>query len=476
MTIACLLVPSLALACELEGRPALAEHPVALSDEHGQRVVDATPEAAARGVRAGMTLREATAYCPALTVLEPRPARVARALTRLADALGAVSPLVETPSLAAASAGDAALYADLRGTAALFPRAGDVEAAILAPLARRMEPSPLPLSTFVERGEKRARLLPSQTAAPPPSPPSPRAWSGAGMKAPRGPVTAAPPSAPRAAVAGVPAAFWPRLGIAETRFTAYAAARAAEPGGAHRIDGASEGNGAAAAALARLPAEWLPLPPEAIEHLRLLGLRTLGAFAALPRHAVEAQLGLAGGRAWLAARGEDDTPLHPYPFARERVVEHAQAEPPLVSREAVAHAAEQLLGRALRHPRVARRFVRVLRLRATTEDDRLWERVQTLKEPTGDRDRLWTVIHPLLERADYPGPVALLELELGDLTAESARQQSLFTERARRREQLDEMVRHLKVRYGESPVARMVCVEPWSRLPERRYALMDYEV
>ncbi len=429
MKIACLLVPSLALACELGRRPALAEAPVALSDERGLRVVDATPQAAVRGVRAGMTLREAAAYCPALTVLEPRAARVARALARLTAVLGAVSPLVETPSLAEASAGDALLYADLRGTEALYPRAGDVEAAILGPLGARS---------------------PAESPAESPAPAEAR---------------------PRASLPGIPAAFWPRLGIAGARFTATAAARAAEPGAALRVDDA----GAAAGFLARLPADWLPLPAESLDHLRLLGLRTLGALADLPRHAVEAQFGPAGGAAWLAARGEDPSPLRPDPFARERILEHAQADPPLVSRESVARSAEQLLGRALRRPAAARRFVRVLRLRATTEDDRLWEREQTLKEPTGDRDRLWTTIRPLLEHADYPGPVALLELELGGLTAESARQQSLFTERARRREQLDEMVRHLKVRYGTSPVARMVCVEPWSRLPERRYALMDYE-
>ena len=37
------------------------------------------------------------------------------------------------------------------------------------------------------------------------------------------------------------------------------------------------------------------------------------------------------------------------------------------------------------------------------------------------------------------------------------------------------MVRHLKVRYGQSPLARVVAVEPWSRIPERRLALMDYD-
>jgi len=36
-------------------------------------------------------------------------------------------------------------------------------------------------------------------------------------------------------------------------------------------------------------------------------------------------------------------------------------------------------------------------------------------------------------------------------------------------------VRQLKARYGRSPVAQVVEVEPWSRIPERRHALIDYD-
>ncbi|HET7737540.1 MAG TPA: hypothetical protein VFK32_03100, partial [Tepidiformaceae bacterium] len=259
-------------------------------------------------------------------------------------------------------------------------------------------------------------------------------------------------------------------GVASRRFTAIAAARSVEAGQALRIT-----QGDAAAFLASKPVDWLPLDVEEIAWLRLLGIRDLAGLARLPGHAVEAQLGVRGGLVWLAARGEDPAPLRPRPPAHERVLESVQAQPPLVSREAVGLAVEQLLGRALRHRRAYRRFVRTVRLRATTEDDHLWERLHTMKVPTGDRGRLWVAIRPMLEVAEYPGPIAELELELGGLTAESGQQAGLFTDRARKREQLDEMVRHLKVRYGETPLARIVEREPWSRVPERRHALVDYD-
>lgn len=394
MSIACLLVPSLALACELAERPELASKAVALADEAGVRVAELTAAARQRGVRPGMTIREAAAYCPALAVLEARPARVARFEAALVEAAASISPLVE-----AAAPGE--VYVDLRGLEGLYPSMDALAAALL---------------------------------------------------------DAAPPQ------------LHARVGIAEERFSARAAARHTEPGHTRRLaPGESEGF------LAPLPAAWLPLEHDALERLLLLGIERVGEYAALPRHAVEAQFGVAGGRAWLAARGRDPTPVRPRGQARERVIEHSEAYPPLISKEALLLGAEQLLRRALRHPRCVRRFVRVVRLQAVTEDERLWVRTQVLKEPTSDRERLWLVIQPAIEAAELPGPIAELELELGGLTAESGKQGGLFIEHARRRDQLDDMVRHLKVRFGQSPVTQVVEVEPWSRIPERRFGLMEYD-
>ncbi len=133
MLIACLLVPSLALACELAERPQLAGRPVALVDVSRTRVVDCTVEARRYSVRAGMPLREATALCPALVVLEERPARAARAAEVLVDAVASVSPIVE-------EAAPGVVYAGLRGLEGLYPRRGMVEQAILAAAPAALQP------------------------------------------------------------------------------------------------------------------------------------------------------------------------------------------------------------------------------------------------------------------------------------------------------------------------------------------------
>ena len=393
MPIACLAVPAFSLACELAAHPALQGEPVALADPAGLRVVEATPAAARRGVRPGMTLREAVGFDPRLAVLEPHPARHDATAAACVDALAAVSPTVEqeAPGL---------VYADLRGLDRLYPNLATLERAIRA---------------------------------------------------------------------HTPKALQPRLGVAGRRFTAYAAARAAPPNASLRV-----ADDEAAAFLAPQPIDWLPLDHEALARLRLLGLDTLGAFAKLPRHAVEAQFGKPGGRAWDAAHGRDATPLLPRAYT-ETLSETLHAEPPLVSQEAIRYSMRQLLSRLLRHPDLAGRFVRALRLQIVAEDDRVWDHRPVLKEPTSDRDRLWLAIRIILDRSHYSAPIVRLTLELAELTAESGQQTVLFPGRIRDSQRLDEMVRQLKTRYGNSPIKQLVEVEPWNRIPERRYGLMDYD-
>ena len=269
--------------------------------------------------------------------------------------------------------------------------------------------------------------------------------------------------------AGLPDALQARLGIADRKFTAYAAAHSAPAGGSRVIE-ARESQDFLAPQSVRL----LPLDTERVERLSLLSLRTLGELGALPRPAVAAQFGLPGGWAWDAAHGRDTTPIFSIE-AEELVSEALEAEPPLVSRDAVDYGMRQLLGRALRHPDAIGRFVRTLRLEVRAEDERIWQHRHVLKEPAASRETIWRILCQILDQAEYPAPVVQLSLTLVALSAESGRQASLFPGRVRYRRRLNTMVQEMKARYGASPVKRLVEVEPWSRIPERRYALMDFD-
>lgn len=266
-----------------------------------------------------------------------------------------------------------------------------------------------------------------------------------------------------------PIALKPRLGIAPGKFPALAAASTAGPGDVITITGSE-----VIAFLAPRSINLLPLDDEALRRMRLLGIGTLGALAALPRQAIQAQFGRSGVIAWELARGVDGRPVLPEPYV-ERIIEALDFGPPLVSREAVLMALQTMLTRSLRQPLVQHRVVRAVAVSAVTERDRRWNRLLTLKEPTGDRDRLWVALRTIIDYADLPGAIATLRLELSGLTGEGEKQVQLFRERARRQEELEEMLRQLKARYGHCPVGRVVEVEPWSRVPERRMALVDFD-
>ncbi|MDI3341762.1 MAG: DNA polymerase Y family protein [Sphaerobacter sp.] len=394
MTIACVSIPHFALRVAVLDHPELDGTPLVLATPPGGRnlVADRTPEAAARGIRPGMSLREVTALCPEAVVVQPNPVREAAAFERIVTRLEGLSPLVEP-------AEPGCCYVDLRG---LDRHYGTPERAA-------------------------ARLL--QT---------------------------------------VPPLLRPRVGLAPGKFAARVAAGQAAPGGWRIVP-----PGEVAAFLADLSVEWLPLPAEMLRRLERLGLRTMRDLAALPAHAVQARFGPAGRRAWELAQGLDDEPVRPRARGETVVVELALPAP-ATSRDALLLALRQLVTRAFARPALRGRGVRQARLRAQLEGGRSWEHVATLREPAG-RERLIAALGHRLQAVELPAPLETLSLELTGLTAEAAHQTSLLGARPRRTRQLVEAIRQLKQRYGTSPIYRVVEVEPWSRIPERRRALISYD-
>lgn len=139
-----------------------------------------------------------------------------------------------------------------------------------------------------------------------------------------------------------------RVGVADGGFAAMLAARAAEPGAPYVVP-----PGESSGFLAPWPVAVLedPEPGEAAELADLLvrlGLRTLGAFAALPEGAVLGRFGSAGTRAHRLARGDDEATASPGPPPPE-LIETAELDPPAVHVETAAFAAkalaEQLMAR-----------------------------------------------------------------------------------------------------------------------------------
>jgi DNA polymerase-4/protein ImuB len=146
----------------------------------------------------------------------------------------------------------------------------------------------------------------------------------------------------------------------------------------------------------------------------------------------------------------------------------------------LASTIDKLVERALKSPRRTGWRVHTVRARAALEQGTSWLIEITLKDPSADQHRLAAPLKARLEQAPPTGAVERLaveftafapgttELQLFARDAESAA-------RAGRRRALRTAVHEIKTRLKRSTLYHVIEVHPWSRLPERRYALIDYE-
>ena len=76
----------------------------------------------------------------------------------------------------------------------------------------------------------------------------------------------------------------------------------------------------------------------------------------------------------------------------------------------------------------------------------------------------------VLEEYPQPGPVEQIGIKVERLGFPRGRQKSLFSD-IRAKEHLAEDIRQLDLKLGNPQVYQVKEIEPWSRIPERRYAL-----
>jgi len=261
----------------------------------------------------------------------------------------------------------------------------------------------------------------------------------------------------------VPDVFTPQAGMAGNKFLAYLTARRCPPGRRQVLAGD------VAAFLKDLPCEVLPVSMKSKEKLRQYGLHSLGQIAALPNGPLLSQFGPEGKKIHDLARGYDDTPL--YPRMMEQVIEESTTLSSVtVSLESILVTLEQLLARVL--SRISRAGLGVLSLIVWTRtwNAEQWERTIRFKEPAMDIKTAINRIKRVMEEYPQLGPVEQIGFNISRLGYPGGRQNSLFRE-VRSRDHLLEDIRQLEMRLGNPQVYLVKEVEPWSRIPERRYVL-----
>lgn len=394
MSLACLLIPNFALRLAVLEQPALDGLPLVLTAPSMTRplVADASPEAAERGIRLGMPLREVNAVCAQAVFIPANPVRAALAFERILSHLETVSPALEPVE-------PGRCYVDISGLERHYPSPEAIAEALLATISPVLRP---------------------------------------------------------------------RAGLAPTRFSAWVAARMAKPGTVQAI--APE---AVEETLGPLPVAWLPLEPNTLLKLDRLGLRTLAELRELPATALQARFGPAGRDAYACACDQDENRVYPRKMI-ESVREEFRLPAPMASRDMLLLAVRQLVIRAFNRPALKHRHIRQARIRIAIESGHSWERELTFREPVGSQ-RLIEVLRSRLQAIELPGPAETIHLDLLGIVNEIAVQELIPLLRPKQDRPLIDAARQLKQRYGESPLAHVVEVEPWSRIPERRFALISYD-
>ncbi len=277
-----------------------------------------------------------------------------------------------------------------------------------------------------------------------------------------GPPPAAPGARGRQPAAGDRHA---RIGAGPTRFCALAAALAVRSRRPLVLEG-----GEALRWLAGRPIELLDHRAETeqlLEPLTRLGVRTLGELARLGRTELADRFGAAGVRAHRLACGED-APL------RARLLEDGMEETMNVGDASSGEAIERVLG-VLVDRLLARRERRGRTLRAVTLSARLlagggWRERVVFRQPLADRDRISLALS--LRLLLLPAPAATLGLAVERFGPPAGEQRALLDEgHAARLARMREAVAQVRAVAGEDAALRAVCVDPDSRVPERRVVL-----
>ena len=410
--VVCVHLPRFELVLAAGGARALVGRALAIAPPSGseQRLGEVSGAAEAHGVRRGMALGEALARCPDLALVPADPVGVEESWESLLRSLEAIGAAVESA----------------RAGLAYFETG--------------------PLRSL--HGSDAAVIVAGQRAVGP----------SAGA-------VGATAAAGRSLIAGGVGDRHARMGAGPTRFCSLAAALAVRSRRPLVLDGSD-----ALRWLSGRPIELLGYRAETeqlLEPLTRLGVRTLGELARLGRAALADRFGAAGVFAHRLACGED-TPL------RARLAQERMEETMNVGDASSGLAIERVLG-VLVDRLLARKDRRGRTLRAVTLSARLlagggWRERVVFRQPLADRDRISLALS--LRLLLLPAPAASLGLAVERFGPPAGEQRALLDEaHAARTARLREAVVQVRTVAGEDAAMRAVCVDPDSRVPERRVVL-----
>jgi protein ImuB len=261
-----------------------------------------------------------------------------------------------------------------------------------------------------------------------------------------------------------------RVGAGPTRFCALAAALQVR---SRRAVVVAQDMKVARRYLASQPVGLLRFREETaalVEPLTRLGVRTLGELTRLGRAALADRFGEAGMIAHGLALGED-TPLRAR-RCEERLEESLELGESN-SGPALERVLELLVDRLLARAERRGRTLRAMILSARLVESGTWRERVVFRQALADPRRIWLALS--LRLSLLPAPAESLALTVERFGPPSGRQGTLLDRaRALRLERLGDGVAQVRTMAGPEAALRALCVDPESRVPERRVVLTPW--
>ena len=238
----------------------------------------------------------------------------------------------------------------------------------------------------------------------------------------------------------------PRLGLAPGPFSARLAAARARPGRLLSVSDARE-------FLAPLPSRELPLDAEQLERLDLLGLRTLGAVAAVGPRELESQLGPDGRHAVLLARGDEPDQLDAWrpPLFTSA---HRQLGDPVEDREALLFVARALCGDLADELGLRGAGAKHVRVRLQVESGDTETRESIVRHPLSSTAELFGLVGSWIKEWQPRAPILELWIELPVLEGAGRRQLRLWAGGDGSSEEVTAALERLQERFGDEVVQK----------------------
>jgi len=249
------------------------------------------------------------------------------------------------------------------------------------------------------------------------------------------------------------------VAVAQTPFAARVAAERTADGDVRLVTEPRE-------YLAPLPLEVLPIDPKLVDELGLLGMRSVGDFATLPRGAVFERFGRGAARAHALARAEDEERVRADPPPK-RIRARRVWEDAIVSRDQLLFALKTAideLSSALASDGLAALRIAV-RLEREDSDPLRLERA--ILPPTREGAALLRSVRWALEERAHLGRVLSCAIEVREAEPARGRQIGLFAADGARWEEAIASARYLRERLGPGRVMRARVADSDARLPER---------